>query len=198
MEEAHVTIVAQRSRKLSIPEFLKFYDTRPDEERWQLIDGVAILVTPPFPAHQRIASNLERLLNDAFEAQRQPFAAYQRIGTELPEFPHYRPEPDVSVVDIDVPADRRFFDRFYLTAEVLSDSDDERIELKRAYYRAHIHNRAILLIRQDRAEVELDIRHGSDWRSGLLRGPEAILELPDFGLTCRVRELYRNTPVASV
>jgi Uma2 family endonuclease len=109
-----MTALAQRSRKLSIPEFLSFYDTRPEEERWELIDGAALLMTPPFPAHQRIASNLERLLNDAFDTQGLPFAAFQRIGTELAEFPHYRPEPDIIVVDADAPVERRYFDRFTL------------------------------------------------------------------------------------
>lgn len=94
-----MTAFAQRSRKLTVPEFLAFYETRPDEERWQLVDGEALLMTPPFPAHQRIASNLERLLNDTFEARSLPYEAFQRIGTELDRFPHYRPDPDVTVVD---------------------------------------------------------------------------------------------------
>ena len=60
-----MTAVAREPEKLTIRQFLAFYETRPDEERWQLVDGVAILMTPPFPTHQRIASNIERLLNDA-------------------------------------------------------------------------------------------------------------------------------------
>jgi Uma2 family endonuclease len=192
-----MTVHAQRPAKLTIGEFLAFYDTRPDEEQWQLIDGVAVLMTPPFVVHQRIAGNLERLLNDALETHRPDLMANQRIGIELPEFPHYRPEPDVAVVDVDIPADRRHVDRFYLAAEVLSASDDERMLLKRRFYRAHAHNRAILLIGQARPELELDRRSGDEWETELLIGAEAQLELPDFGLTCRLGDLYRNTPVAA-
>lgn len=193
-----MTVVAQRSRKLSIPEFLRFYETRPDEERWQLVDGVALMMTPPFVVHQRIARNLEHLLNDALERHSPTLCAEQRIGTQLPEFPHYRPEPDVAVIDLDIHPDRRHVDRFYLTAEVLSDSDDERIDLKRGFYRAHEHNRAIVLIRQDRQELEIDLRQADGgWGTKLLSGGDATLSLPDFGLTCPLSALYRNTPVPS-
>ena len=141
------------------------------------------MATPPFPTHQRIASNIERLLNDALEVHAPHLAAYQRIGIELPQFPHYRPEPDVAVVDGGLPPEQRHFDRFYLVAEVVSDSDHERIDSKREFYRAHAPNRAILLIRQDRQEIELDRRAEGGWRTEMLRGPAAELHLPDFGLT---------------
>ena len=95
------------------------------------------------------------------------------------------------MIDLDIPPHRRYVDRFYLAAEVLSDSDDDRVDLKRGFYRAHEHNRIILLIRQDAYEVELD-RRGEDWKTELLRGPEQTLRLPAFGLACRVGDLYRD------
>jgi Uma2 family endonuclease len=76
---------------------------------------------------------------------------------------------------------------------VLSNSDGERIDLKRKYYRAHIHNRAILLIRQDRQELELDLRDGVDWVTAVLRGPDATLVLRDLGFSCPLGALYRKT-----
>jgi Uma2 family endonuclease len=186
-----MTATARQPRKLDIETFLAFYETRPDEEQWQLVDGVALLMTPPFITHQIIATNLQRLLSEAFERSSAPLRAYQRIGIELPEFPHYRPEPDVAVIDLDIPPHRRYVDRFYLAAEILSDSDEDRVDLKRGFYRAHEHNRIILLIRQDAYEVELD-RRGEDWKTELLRGPEQALRLPEFGLACRVGDLYRD------
>ena len=95
------------------------------------------------------------------------------------------------MIDLDIPPHRRYVDRFYLAAEVLSNSDDDRVDLKRGFYRAHEHNRIILLIRQDAYEVELD-RRGEDWKTELLRGPEQTLRLPEFGLACRVGDLYRD------
>jgi Uma2 family endonuclease len=56
-------------QRLSVALFRGFLEGRPEEERWELIDGLPVMMAPPTKAHQRIASNLERLLNDALEAQ---------------------------------------------------------------------------------------------------------------------------------
>lgn len=190
-----MTITARLPRKLTVDKFLAFYETRSDEEQWQLVDGVAILMTPPFLTHQRLARNLERLLNDALAVAAPHLSAEQRVGIELPEFAHYRPDPDVAVIEFKIAPRRRYVDRFYLVAETLSESDDERIELKRGFYRAHEHNQAILLVSQDKQEVELDVRSADRWTSQVLSGPQALLSLPGFGLTCRLHDLYKNTPV---
>ncbi len=55
------SVAQHKPPPMSIELFRAFYSTRPDEERWQLIDGVAVMMPPPIPAHQRIASNLEGL-----------------------------------------------------------------------------------------------------------------------------------------
>ncbi len=193
-----MTNVARQPRKLTVDKFLAFYETRPDEEQWQLVDGTAILMTPPFLMHQRLASNLQSLLNDALAIHAPHLRAEQRIGIELmPQFPFYRPEPDVAVIDVKFPPGRRYVDRFYLVAEVLSDSDDERIDLKREFYRAHEHNQAILLVSQDKQELEIQIRRDRAWVTDVLSGPDRTLSLPDFGLTCRVEDVYRDTPFST-
>ena len=190
--------LAQLSPKLTVEEFLAFYETRPDEEQWQLVDGVAIRMTPPFATHQIIAANLQELLNATLAKEGARRRAFQRMGIELlPQFPNYRPEPDVVVIDLPLPSEQRYVNRFYLAAEILSDSDDERIDLKRSFYRAHEHNRAILLIRQDAFAIELDRRMGDGWRTEPLSGPEASLRLEEFGLVCPLSEIYRDTPLTS-
>ena len=40
-------------QRMSDEEFLGFVAKRPDGERWQLIDGVAVMMPPPTKAHQR-------------------------------------------------------------------------------------------------------------------------------------------------
>ena len=55
---------------LSIAAFRAWLESRPDEEHWELIAGVPMMMAPATKAHQRIASNLERLLNDALEVHR--------------------------------------------------------------------------------------------------------------------------------
>jgi Uma2 family endonuclease len=184
--------------RLSVAVFRQFVEGRPDEEHWELIDGIAMMMTPPTFAHQRIASNLERLLLDAFERNALPLTAYQAIGVNLsPPAEDYDPEPDVVVVDsstADMPGER-YATRFYLAAEIVSPSDRPIIESKRAIYQLHEACKCILTVQQERCEVRLDLRGPSGWTELLLSGPEQQLVLTDFGLTCKVADLYRGTPL---
>src|SRR5262245_44395849 len=113
---SEMAATTQRDRPhLSIADFRAFTATRPDEEHWELSDGVAMMMAPPTKAHQRIASNLERLLNDALRRFNPSLAAYQRVGLNLaPALKDYDPEPDVVVIDAEDDADERYSDRFYL------------------------------------------------------------------------------------
>jgi Uma2 family endonuclease len=110
---------------LSVATFRGWANRAPYEEHWELIDGVPVMMAPATHDHQRIASNLERLLNDSIKRLPHPQilrrAAYQRIGVNLgPVVEDYDPEPDVAVVDIATTGDQRYADRFYLVAEVVS------------------------------------------------------------------------------
>jgi Uma2 family endonuclease len=118
-----MTLKAEQKRPgLSVEAFRAFYHGRPDEERWELIDGVPMMMAPPTFVHQRIASNLERLLNDALEVHKPTWAAYQRGGLNLKRaISNYDPEPDVVVVDVVLAPDPHYVARFFLAAAVASD-----------------------------------------------------------------------------
>jgi len=59
-----------RSGNMDVDEFMAFLETRPDKEHWELIEGVAVLMSPVTLAHRRIAYNLSKVLNDAVEARK--------------------------------------------------------------------------------------------------------------------------------
>ena len=132
--------------RLSVEVFRGFVEGRPEEERWELIDGLPVMMAPPTKAHQRIASNLERLLNDALERHAPQLAAYQRLGVDLtPTIEGYDPEPDVLVIDAEAgeTAEQRYFDRFYLAAEIVSSSDRVWVERKRATSPSSVEGKSI-------------------------------------------------------
>jgi Uma2 family endonuclease len=186
--------VRQHAPILSVDSFRAWLASRPDEEHWELIEGVPMMMTPPNRRHQRIASNLEALLNAALKRHNSLLAAYHDIGVNIVSTVPYDPEPDVAVIREDENPDPRYAERFYLAAEVLSESDKNIIESKRDIYRAHPSCLCILLIRQDRVEIVVDLRTGDGWRSQTLQGADA-LTLPEFGLMCPVRDVYRDTPL---
>jgi Uma2 family endonuclease len=179
---------------LSVASFRAWLASRPDEEHWELIEGVPMMMTPPNRRHQRIASNLEKLLNVALKRHNPVLAAYQDIGVNIVSTVPYDPEPDVTVIREDENPDPRYAERFYLVAEVLSESDKGIIESKRDIYRAHPSCTCILLIRQDRLEITVDSRAGDGWRSQMLHGSDELI-LPEFGLMCPVGDVYRDTPL---
>jgi Uma2 family endonuclease len=160
-----------------------------------LIEGVPMMMTPPNRRHQRIASNLESLLNAALKRHDPAFVAYHDIGVNIVSTVPYDPEPDVAVIREDENPDPRYATRFYLVAEVLSESDKAVIESKRDIYRAHPSCISILLVRQDRIEIIVDRRTGDGWRSEVLHAADQ-LNLPEFGLNCAVSDVYRDTSLA--
>ena len=184
----------QNTPILSVASFRRWLTSRPDEEHWELIGGVPVMMTPPNRRHQRIASNLESLLNAALKHHDSTLAAYHDIGVNVASSLPCDPEPDVTVIREEENSDPRYADRFYLVAEVLSESDLSIIESKREIYRSHPSCICILLVRQDRVEITVDRRTAEGWHSDLLLA-DAKLALPEFGLVCPARELYRGTPL---
>lgn len=183
---------------LTVEAFRNWSASRPDEERWELIDGVPMMMAPPTRDHQRIASNLERLLNDALESAATGtvphLAAYQRIGLELgPIMQHYDPELDVAVVEFAAGRDPRYADRFFLAAEVVSASDQPTVLGKAEVYKRHPDCICILIIRQDRYEIFVERRTGDGWVRQTLSDPMNRLALPAFGLDCALGDIYKGT-----
>ena len=161
-----------------------------------------MMMTPPTIAHNRIASNLERLLNSALDVHAPSRMAVQRPGIELGSG-DYRPEPDIGVIDADYDENQRFVERAYLLAEIVSGSDDvpvpgtrERwIDVKREIYLAHGHCEALLIVQQGRIEAQVDVKTDGAWKSMTITGPSAELNLSQFGLKCLLGQLYEGTPL---
>jgi Uma2 family endonuclease len=188
-----VGVLRQHAPMLSVASFRVWLTSRPDEEHWELIEGVPMMMTPPNRRHQRIAFNLVSLLDAALKRHNPAFAAYQEIGVNIVSAVPYDPEPDVAVIREEENPDPRYAERFYLVAEVLSESDKDVIESKRDIYRTQPSCTCIPLVRQDCSEITVDRRTGEGWHSQVLHGADE-LTLPEFGLICPVKDVYRDTP----
>ena len=117
------------------------------------------------------------------------------FGLIVPEAELFRPEADVAVLD--PMADyESYADKFYLVAEILSDSNtDKDIAVKRQRYLQHPDNLYFVLIEQKRVRAEIFAR-AAGWQPTVLDGLDARLELPEFGFRVDVAALYRGTPLA--
>ena len=183
------------ARLWTADQFLDFYMTRPDEERWQLVDGLPMMMTPPTRWHQKISKNLLGLLDRSLEVHRPELEAYYEVGIRLPEIDDFSPMPDLLIVRRDDDF-QRYAERFVLVAEVISPSNTpEMIERKLELYRSHSDNQYCLTVDQDSVHVALYARE-ANWARTDLRSLHDTLELPAFGFEARLADIYKGTPLA--
>ncbi|MFL4985373.1 MAG: Uma2 family endonuclease [Xanthobacteraceae bacterium] len=182
------------SGTMDVDEFMAFLETRPKGEHWELIEGVAVMMAPPSYAHQRIVSNLCNLLNSAFAAQSLDLYAYPGTGVRTPGVRNFQPQPDV-VVAPGVSGYELYSERFQLVAEVLSPSNTRtEIDLKLRRYREAPANVYAVVIEPREFLVEIHAKRGN-WQPTILTKADDPIEMPEFGLRCRVADLYRGTPL---
>ena len=175
-------------------QFLDFLGTRPDEERWQLVDGLAIMMVPPSFTHQKIGRNLFVLLDRALSAHRPDLLVLYETGVRVPGVADFNPTPDLLVVPANAAFDR-YADVFFMTAEIMSPSNRaEMIERKLELYRRHPDNLYCLTIDQDAPHVALWSRE-KGWARSDLYSMDDLLDLPAFGLEARLADIYAGTRV---
>lgn len=84
-----------------------------------------------------------------------------------------------------------FAEDFRLVAEILSRAE---IELKLRRYREGANNLYVLLIEPGELRVEIHARSRS-WQPHDLVNSADRIDMPEFGLSCTVEDLYRDTAV---
>lgn len=84
--------------QMTIEEFLAFTETRPDEERWELIEGVPVLNASPVDFHQIVVTNIVTHLMIEKRRSAAPWLPMIGIGTRVPISPNSLPQPDVFVM----------------------------------------------------------------------------------------------------
>ncbi|MGE8126805.1 MULTISPECIES: Uma2 family endonuclease [unclassified Methylobacterium] len=184
--------------------FRDFIETRPDEEKWELIEGQIVMQARPSLIHQVVVVNFQRLLNAALERSGSSWIAIHDPAIDLrPFLTGHTYVPDVAVIDAaTIEPDQNVVEGCYLAAEILSPSDHRKlpgthrtkIDVKRAGYEALPLCQAVLLIEQRSCALSLSVRSGETWTRTRLTGDDR-LALPVFGLECAVADLYARTPV---
>ena len=180
--------------------FLKFLEGRSEDERWELIDGKPIqMMTPASKTHNRIAANLERLLNRALENAPEKLDALREVPLAPTKDIYFRAIADLAVVSLNderTEDDRYFFGRFFLAAEVLSATNTlDHIRLKRHRYAECAACLYVLIVAQTDVAVEVWSRV-ANWEGRVLRQLDDRIDLPELGFSCAVRDLYTNTDFA--
>ena len=181
-------------QRLTPEEFLDMLEERPDGERWELIEGVAIMNPSPTDWHQRIVLNVAGALDTAKLSQGAPWTAILGIGTRVPVSPNSLPQPDLFVKEGPTTGAPVTDDAIALF-EVLSKSNTKADQAWRKRVYASIPNcqhyvtvstKSAEVVRYDRAD---------GWKGEHLNELDASLDLPAIDVPIPLRDIYRWTPI---
>ena len=184
---------------LTIEEFIEFCEARPDGERWELIEGIAVLNASPTDFHQVIVGNMLRHLLNWKDAQNAPWFAMIGIGTRVPISTNSLPQPDLLVKE-NALSGTSLTDDALVLVEVLSRSNTKADQAWRKRVYASVPNcQHYVTIKQAKVAVTRFDRT-SDWTGVELNGLEQRLDLPALGtgVSMALADIYRWTPLEQV
>jgi Uma2 family endonuclease len=187
--------VLAEADQMTVEEFLAMTAARPDGERWELIEGVAVMNASPTQWHQVIVSNITHCLMSIKIERGAPWTPMIGVGTRVPISRNSLPQPDVYVQESE-PRDSAQTDDALVIFEILSrsNSKSDRAWRKRVY--ASVPNcQHYVTISTKTAEVDRFDR-ADDWAGVPLKGLEATLDLVAIGAQIALRDIYRWTPIA--
>jgi Uma2 family endonuclease len=179
-------------QQLTIEEFLAFTETRPDGERWELIEGVAIMNPSPVDYHQVIVANI---VTHLMVHKRQTGASWlpmPGVGTRVPVSPRSLPQPDVFVKEAAATGSPVTEDALVLF-EVLSRSNTRADQAWRRKVYASVPNcRHYVTVSLKTVEVDVYDRDNT-WKMRTVTKLEDEIALPALGLSIPVADIYRWT-----
>ncbi len=171
-------------------EFFAFTATRPDNEKWELIEGEPILNASASFLHQIIASNLIVLLGQFDRETDANWAAVPGIGVRLSAI-------DVPVPDVLIRPNNTLVgvecDDMIIAFEVLSPSTaDYDLRWKRKAYASLPSLAQYVVVAQDAVEV-VSYDRAAGFAERRFEAVDAQLDLPAIGVRLTLRDIYRGT-----
>jgi Uma2 family endonuclease len=182
------------NEQMTIEEFLAFLETRPDEERWELIEGVPTLNASPVDYHQMIVANITTVLMVHKMATGATWHPMSGIGTRVPISAHSLPQPDVFVLE-GAPTGQSTTSDALVIFEVLSRSNTKSDQAWRRKVYASVPNcQHYVTVSLKLQEITVFDR-STGWKPRKASGTAGAVELAVLGTTLRVEDVYRFVPV---
>lgn len=174
--------------RMSVADFLAFIEERPDDERWELIDGEPILNSGPSLLHQIVVGNLIVALSR--QRPDRNWMAIPGVGTVVSPFS--LPLPDVLVRPNGL-GPRLTIDDAIVIVEVLSPSTRRRdLHWKRRAYAELPSLAHYVVISKDEPFVRVFDREAG-FVERVAAGAKAEFALPAIGATLTLADIYADT-----
>jgi Uma2 family endonuclease len=181
-------------QQMTIEEFLAFTDTRPQEEHWELIEGLPVLSPSPTDYHQIVVTNVVTFLMRAKVERNASWLPMIGTGTRVPASANSLPEPDVMVKE-HPPTGTPASDDALALFEVLSPSNKKADQdWRRKVYSSVPNCQHYVTVSLKAVEVTAHDR-ASRWKGRGLTSLADSLTLPALGVSMPVAEIYRWTPL---
>lgn len=185
-----MSLALRRAPRMRVADFIEMIRDRPDEERWELLDGEAVPMAPASERHNQICMNLGRQLGALADKVGCRALAGMSVRNDFVD--DFAPIPDIIVRCGPLLPDGYARDPL-VAAEVLSPSPMNNDRGRKAeFYQGLQTLRSYLIIYQEEARVELWSRgNGPDWFLRVL-GRDDTIPLPDLGGEIPVAALYNG------
>lgn len=180
--------------QMTIEEFLAFTEARPDGERWELIEGMAVMNPSPTDWHQLICLNIARALIAAKDASDARWMPLLGIGTRVPVSPRSLPQPDIFVKEGRLEG-TSITDDALVIFEVLSRSNTKADQAWRRHVYASVPNcqHYVTVSTKEARVVRYDRADG--WAGETMEGLEDTLAIAAIRVEMKLRDSYRWTPI---
>lgn len=177
---------------MTVEDFYLLTDSRPDHEKWELIDGEPVLNAAPSELHQIIAMNVIIMLGLHARQHTVPWKVIPGIGARVSNTS--RPEPDVMVLPrSDAHGSRRDTQDAIVLFEVMSPSTARRdLQWKRSAYITLPDLQDYVVIAQDSVDVVMFSRNAA-FAERRLQSATDMLQLSALGVNVPLAEIYRDT-----
>ena len=166
---------------MSVEQFLAFYDTRPDGEKWELLDGELFINATPARPHQKIVHAISVAMDMQLQRAGGQWEIMPGIGVQLSDFSSV--EPDL-MIRPDDNLTGRMCDDIVVAFEILSPSTRRNdLEFKRINYASLPSLMHYVVIAPDKIEVRLYSR-GNGWNEAIFSSLDGVItfEVPKASL----------------
>ena len=180
--------------QMTIDEFLSFTDTRPDDEKWELIEGVPVMSPSPVSFHQLIIGNIHYALMAHKMATGASWLPSIGIGTLVPVSPNSLPQPDL-YVHAGPGTWSSTTDDALVIFEILSRSNTKADQAWRRRVYASVPNCQHTVTVSLKAVEVMAFHRSSGWKPMVVSALTDTLDLPTLGVALPLEHLYRYTPL---
>jgi Uma2 family endonuclease len=179
---------------MSFEEFATFYASRPHGEKWELLEGDAVLSASPNAPHQQVLLNLGYYLESIRRSTRPAWRVLPDLSLHVAEVPASAPEPDALIVPEGLEPGA-FHDHPLVVFEILSPSTRRRdLGIKCDIYRRMLTIGDYVVISLGKCDVMLFAR-SADWEPERFVGIEAVVPLASVRLDLPLAAIYHDMAV---